>query len=189
MAQPSNEPKNRAASEKTPPRSGGWGQTSARGGGWGQTVAFIDRPLERLSQADPKDVQQIAASQIELLAAYHQAVLVQSNRSFFWALIGSGFGLLLFAIAVGFSLVNGLSPTSIVPLIAGAVVNVVSGVVFVLYGKASSQLSAFHGRLEVLQRHLLANSIAESLSTTEERDRARTTLIGEISRGQPTTSE
>jgi hypothetical protein len=94
--------------------------------------------------------------------------------------------LVLFAMAVMFSLLNGLSVASIVPLIAGAVVEVVSGVVFYLYGKTSSQLSAFHSRLEVVQRYLLANSLCEGLSESE-RDKARTALIGEISRTQPTT--
>lgn len=151
---------------------------------WAEILASDS--IKRLVSSETKDVQQIAASQLELLAAYHQMVLAQSNRSFFWALIGSGFGLTLFAIAVVFSLLHGLSPASIVPLIAGAVVNVVSGIVFVLYGKTSTQLSAFYSRLEVLQRYLLANSICESLSEAE-RDRARAALIGEISRGQPPT--
>ena len=137
--------------------------------------------IQRLGTADTKDVQQIAASQLELLTAYHQVALGQSNRSFFWALIGSGIGLLLFVVAVGVALLTGLSLASIVPLIAGAVVNVISGIVFVLYGKTSKQLSAFHGRLEVLQRYLLANSICESLSDAE-RDKARAALIDEISR-------
>jgi hypothetical protein len=42
--------------------------------------------IERLSSADTKNVQQIAVSQLELLAAYHQVALAQSRRSFFWAL-------------------------------------------------------------------------------------------------------
>ena len=49
----------------------------------------------------------------------------------------------------------------------------------------SSQLSAFHSQLEVLQRYLLANSICEGLSEAE-RDKARAALIGETSRAQPT---
>jgi hypothetical protein len=73
-----------------------------------------------------------------------------------------------------------------VPLISGAVVEVVSSLVFYLYGKTSSQLSAFRPRLEVLQRYLLANSICESLDG-EERNRVRAALIQEISRTQPQT--
>ena len=143
--------------------------------------------LNRLGTADTKDVQQIAASQLELLTAYYQAALAQSNRSFFWALIGSGAGLALFAVAVVFSLLNGLSLASIVPLIAGAVVNVISGIVFALYGKTSLQLSAFHSRLDVLQRFLFANTICESLGD-EARDKARAALIQEISRAPSITS-
>jgi TRADD-N domain-containing protein len=142
--------------------------------------------FKRLGTAHTKDVQQIAASQLELLTAYHQVALAQSNRSFVCAVIGSGFGLLLFVVAAVFSLLNGLSLASIVPLIAGAVVNVVSGIVFVLYGKTSLQLSAFHSRLEVLQRYLLANSICESLGD-EARDKARAALIQEISRAPSVT--
>jgi hypothetical protein len=142
--------------------------------------------IQRLGTADTKNIQQIAASQIELLNAYYQLALAQSTRSFFWALIGSGLGLLLFAVAVVFSLLNGLGLASIVPLISGAVVEVVSSLVFYLYGKTSSQLSAFRPRLEVLQRYLLANSICESLDG-EERNRVRAALIQEISRTQPQT--
>jgi hypothetical protein len=111
----------------------------------------------------------------------------QSRRSFCWALIGSGAGLSLFIVAVGFSLLSGLSLASVVPLVSGAVVEAISGLVFYLYGKTSSQLSAFHSRLEVLQRYLLANSICESLDDGEVRNTARAALIQEISRGQPAT--
>jgi hypothetical protein len=43
--------------------------------------AFFDS-LSHLSTADPKNVQEIAASQIELLNVYHQEALKQSRRSF-----------------------------------------------------------------------------------------------------------
>jgi Cyanobacterial TRADD-N associated 2-Transmembrane domain len=144
----------------------------------------IRQSIERLGTADPKNVQQIAAAQIELLSVYHQEVLAQSRQSFFWALIGSGAGLALFIVAVLFSLLSGPGPAS-VPLVAGTVVEVVAGLGFYLYGKASSQMSAFHRRLDVLQRYLLANSICESLDDEAARNTARTALIQEISRTPP----
>jgi hypothetical protein len=52
---------------------------------------------------------------------------------------------------------------------------------FVLYGKATAQLSSFHSRLENLQRYLLANSLRESLDG-EERNKARAALIQDITR-------
>lgn len=140
--------------------------------------------IARISQADPKNVQQIAASQIGLLNAYYGAALDQSSRSFFWAMIVSVGGVVFFAGAVVFALLSSVAAAS-VPLIAGAIVEVISGVMFYLYGKSSSQLGAFLNRLEVLPRYLLANSICESLDG-EERNKARAALIQEISRAQPT---
>jgi hypothetical protein len=145
---------------------------------------YMQEPLERLSTADIRDVQQIAAAQIELLDVYRREALRQSKLSFSVALGGSAFGLLLFAVAVGFSLVNGLNLASVVPLIAGAIVQVVSGVVFYLYGQTSSQLSALYSRLESLQRYLLANSLCEHLEGTARND-ARADLIKVISAAQP----
>jgi hypothetical protein len=120
------------------------------------------------------------------LEAYYQEALTQSNRSFSWARNGSVVSLLLFAVAVGFSMRNGLSAASVIPFLSGAAAEAFSAFVFHLYGKSSLQLSAFHSRLVVLQRFLLANSICDSLSTAEERDKARSALIAEISRTQPT---
>jgi hypothetical protein len=135
--------------------------------------------IVKIGQTDPTNVQQIAASQLALLAGYHQIALAQSRRSFLWALIGSGIGLVFFFAAVAVALLQGLTLASIVPLISGAVVEVVSGVVFYLYGKTTSQLSSFHSRLELLQRYLLANSLCEGLDG-EERSKARAALIREI---------
>jgi hypothetical protein len=140
----------------------------------------ISDSIARLSKADPRDVQGIAASQLELLAAYHQIVLAQSRRSFSWALIGSGLGLVFFLAAVAFALIRGITLASIVPLVSGAIVEVVAGVVFYLYGQTTSQLSSFHNRLEVLQRYLLANSLCETLEG-DDRSKARTALIQVIS--------
>jgi hypothetical protein len=142
----------------------------------------IQDSIDQIRAADPKDVQGVAVSQIQLLSSYHQIALTQSKRSFFWALIGSGVGLIFFVIAVTLSMKNGLTLEAIVPLLSGAVVNVVSGLLFYLYGKTTLQLNNFYGRLEMLQRYLLANSLCETLDDVGERDKARTTLIQEVFR-------
>jgi hypothetical protein len=142
---------------------------------------FVRDSIERISAADPSDVQRIAGSQLELLAGYHEIVLAQSRRSFFWALIGAGIGLLFFLAAVVFALLTSSTAGALIPLLSGAIVEVIAGIVFFLYGKAAIQLSSFHGRLETLQRYMLANSICESLDG-EERTKARAALIQEISR-------
>lgn len=146
------------------------------------SLSIIRDSIERLSRAAPSDIQTIAGSQLELLAGYHEIVLAQSRKSFCWALIGGGIGLVFFVCAVAIALLknaNALIP--LLALLAGAIVEVVAGVVFFLYGKAMAQLGIFHGRLETLQRYLLANSICESLEG-EDRTKARVALIQEVSR-------
>jgi hypothetical protein len=147
-----------------------------------RSITIFDS-INRIAKADPANVQQIAASQLELLAGYHQIALAQSRRSFFWALVGSGLGLSFFIAAAALAFTLGNAMTAVIPLLSGAIVEVVAGIVFVLYGKTTSQLSSFHSRLEILQRYLLANSLCESLDG-EERNKARAALIQEISRSQ-----
>jgi hypothetical protein len=89
--------------------------------------------------------------------------------------------LLFFLAAVVFALLTSSTAGALIPLLSGAIVEVIAGIVFFLYGKAAIQLSSFHGRLETLQRYMLANSICESLDG-EERTKARAALIQEISR-------
>ena len=157
-----------------------------------RTLAEVSLPgfqniIQQLSSTKTNDVQSVAASQISLLVGYHEIVLAQSRRSFTWALIGAGAGLAFFMIAAGLALSakNALGAT--LAAISGAVVEIVAGVVFYLYGKTTSQLGDFHGRLEKLQRYLLANSICESLGETE-RDKARADLIREIAQIAPRAS-
>src|SRR6266446_6491057 len=88
---------------------------------------IVSRSINLIGEADPKDVQQIAASQLRMLAGYHQIALAQSGRSFFWALVGAGIGLLFFFSAAAFALVTGVTLAAVVPLLSGAIVEVVSG--------------------------------------------------------------
>ncbi|QHO78327.1 hypothetical protein ACH79_42815 [Bradyrhizobium sp. CCBAU 051011] len=131
--------------------------------------------IRRIGATDPANVQMIAAAQLELLAEYHQIALAQSRRIFFWALVGSGVGLifLLAAFVRAF-------PTEIA-FISGAIVEIVAGIVFVLYGKPIPQLNTFQRRLDDLQRYILANSLCEALDG-DERNKARAALIQEITR-------
>ena len=137
--------------------------------------SIIRDSIQRIGAADPANVQLIAASQLELLAGYHQIALAQSRRIFFWALVVSGVGLIFFVAGLVHTF-----PTEIA-FLSGAIVEIVAAIIFVLYGKATAQLSSFHSRLEDLQRYLLANSLCEALDG-DERNKARAALIQEITR-------
>ena len=135
---------------------------------------IIHDTIQRIGATEPANVQLIAATQMELLAGYHQIALAQSRRIFFWALVGSGIGLIFFVAAAMSALPTGVA------LFSGTAVQILAGIGFVLHGKATAQLSSFDSRLEVLQRYLLANSLCEALDGAD-RNKARAALIREIS--------
>ena len=141
-----------------------------------QRPDIFDTAVNRLATANPSDVQEVAASQIKLLNSYYVLVLDQARRSFRWALIAAGVGSLFFLCAIGFVLIAQLQNAALISLISGALVQVISGINFYLYGKTSAQLSSFHNRLEQTQRFLLANSVCEGL-TDEFKQQARSKLI------------
>jgi hypothetical protein len=132
-----------------------------------------------LSKADPPDVQEIAAGQIQLLDEYHEIVLGQARKSFVFAVAAAVTGIALFAFAVVLLLLEQSTEVAIFSGIAGAIVEVISGIGFYLYAKASGQLAEFQSRLDRTQRFLLANSVCGSLKGSAK-DKARTELIRAI---------
>jgi uncharacterized membrane protein YgdD (TMEM256/DUF423 family) len=135
--------------------------------------------VNQLAEADPSDVQQIAASEIRLLINYYDAVLDQAKKSFRWALVAAGIGLVFFMGALAFLLAAQASLIATISVIGGAVVEVIAGINFVLYGRTTAQLSDFHQRLDRTQRFLLANSICASLNG-EIKDKTRAALVHTI---------
>jgi len=140
---------------------------------------YFTHGLDSLSQADPSDIQKIAASQIELLNSYYNTSLYQAKLSFRWALIAAGVGLAFLLSSLAFTLTAQSPLTSTIAAIGGVVAEFVSGVNFWLYGKTLRQLNHFHERLDQLQRFLLANSICESLER-EIKQKARYNLVATI---------
>jgi hypothetical protein len=138
----------------------------------------IKEPLKDLSAA--KSVQQIAASQLDILSEYYNNVLRQSQRSFYFALISAGIGLMFIIAAAGFLLLNQLQEISIITLLGGALSGFVSGVNFYLYNKSSFQMAEFHSRLETTQRFLLADGLINTIINSDMKDETRRSLIDTI---------
>ena len=141
----------------------------------------ISSEADRLSRTKPEDIQEIAASQIKLLAGYYDLVLGQARRSFRWALTAAGIGLLFFLASVGFLLLQRPQSLAAISLISGALIEIISAINFYLYGKTSAQLAMFHTRLDTTQRFLLANSMCESLDG-DFKQKARYELIQTVAR-------
>ena len=99
--------------------------------------------------------------------------------SFKWALVAGSLGLAFFFAAVTFLLTQQDQSIATVSAIGGALVEVISGILFYLYGKTTTQLADFQQRLAQTQRFLLANAICESLEG-EEKQKARSSLVQTI---------
>jgi hypothetical protein len=123
----------------------------------------ISKTLDDLSNADPKDILKIVTSQMKLLNIFYNLGLDQAKRSFLLAIVAAAVGLAFFIAAVAFVLTRPVQDASVISLISGALVEVISAINFYLYNKTSSQLSTFYLSLEKTQRYLLANSICEGL--------------------------
>jgi hypothetical protein len=145
-------------------------------------AAFLQsiRPsIDRISKADPKNVQETAASQIQLLTAYYSQILGQANRSFVLALSSAAIGLAFFIVAIIFALA--LQSVVIAAISAGGGVlgEFIAAIIFRLHWKASAQLDKIHNGLELTQRYLLANSLCEGLEG-EIKDITRAQLVRTI---------
>ncbi len=139
--------------------------------------------VARLSAADPKDVSEIAASQIQLLTGFYALALSQATRSFKWALRAgiAGAVVILLSLVLLFTRPLGewTSVSAVLTTTGGLVVEGISALLFYLYGKTSAQLGDFHSRLDRTQRYLLANTVCESLEG-DYKQNARRELVGLI---------
>jgi uncharacterized protein YjbI with pentapeptide repeats len=127
------------------------------------------------------NIQEVVQSQLKLINSYYSSVLEQARQSFRLAFAAALVGLLFFIVAVSILIIR--QPTNIaastISVISGALVEVISGINFYLYGRASNQLGTFHIRLDKTQNFLLADAVCESLEgTTKQTTRAK--LVGTI---------
>jgi hypothetical protein len=109
---------------------------------------------------------------------YYQDVRHQAQQSFASALAAAVVGVGFFVYAAWQAMRPGQGDAAaIVPVIAGALVQIISGINFLLYGRAARQFAAFHVCLERTNRFLLANTLCENLNCHERRDAMRSELI------------
>ena len=141
---------------------------------------ILVQATQELSEARPENVQAIASAQLKILDSYHKEILIQAKNSFKWALITSATGFFFFLTSVVFVIYKQPRNQALIPLVSGAVIELIAAVNFYLYGQATKQLSSFHRKLDQTQRFLLANSICESLDG-EAKQTARSELVKTVS--------
>ncbi|MEM6379669.1 MAG: hypothetical protein AAF705_15815 [Bacteroidota bacterium] len=145
-----------------------------------QQSPSLDKAVEELSEATVEDIQSIASAQVKILGFYYKEVLGQAKNSFILASIASVVGLFFFLSAIGFVIYNQPRNKTLIPLVSGALIEVIAGINFYLYGRTTQQLSSFHSRLDRTQRYLLANSICETLEG-DAKQTARSELVKTVS--------
>src|SRR6266851_2253121 len=134
--------------------------------------------VQKVAQANPNNIQEVAASQLSIINSYYQSGLQQSQQSFKWSLIWGGIGLGFLIAAISFLLLRQPTEVAIASGIGGAIVEVFAGTYLYLYKHASDQLAAFRVGLESTQRLLLANSMCERLEgEVEQTTRAELILL------------
>lgn len=143
-------------------------------------VSGVSRAAQDISKTPVDDVQGNASNQITILASYYSEGLTQAKTSFRSALIISGIGFFFFLTSVIFVLNRQPRDRTLIPLVSGAIIEVVAGINFYLYGQATKQLAIFQNKLDQMQRFLLANSICESLEG-DSKQAARTKLVETVS--------
>jgi len=143
------------------------------------TTTIFSHAISQTAKADPKNIQEVAASQLEIVNSYYQSGLRQSQQSFRWSLIWGGVGLAFLIAAVSVLLFRQPSEVAWVSALGGAIVEVFAGTYLVLYKNTSDQLSKFRESLEETQRLLLANSMCERLEGELEQN-TRAEIIKQI---------
>lgn len=123
------------------------------------------RTGEIVAGLNPAKIQEVAASQVVVVEHYYKMVLNQAQRLFRWALTITGTGLaFLLAGVIALILQQPISVSvSIACTVCGVVLEGIAGFIFILYGRALSQLEGFHKHLDRTQQYLLANAICENL--------------------------
>ncbi len=119
--------------------------------------------IEQIAQANPANIQEVAATQLPIGNRYYESVLEQSQHSFLAALVLSIVGTLLIFASIIFLLIRQPPNISYVSLVGGVVLDVIGGLNFYLYGRASALLLTFQPPLDRIGRFLLANSVCENL--------------------------
>ena len=138
-----------------------------------QTKALCDS----VSKHRPEDTQALFGDLHKMATLYYRGALAQASRSFFVAEVFAGAGTLLIMFAVGLWMLDHHDWSEISAL-SGLIVQVISGLNFYLYRKATAQFELFHICLERMGRYLMANSVCENIKNDQLRDETRNQLVG-----------
>lgn len=141
-----------------------------------QPIEALKAQCHELATTAADDTHKIASLLAEMILNYYQDVRSQAQQSFWCALGAAAVGTGFFVYAAHQGMRSGFDH-AFIGLIAGALVQVISGISFYLYSKTARQFSTFHVCLERTNRFLLANTLCENLKNIDKKDSLREELI------------
>lgn len=125
------------------------------------SLEALHNSCQQLATATLGDTRQFACLFSQMNLRYYSDVLSQAKNSFRFALGAAVVGVLFFVFAAW--QMYKADKGAWIGLIAGGLLQVISGTCFYLYIKASAQFATFHICLDRANRFVLANTIVENL--------------------------
>jgi hypothetical protein len=142
------------------------------------SLEVLKKNCNAIAKAEPGNVQHITSLLQRMIVNYYGDVRRQAQQSFYSALGAAFLGTALFVYGEWLAMRPGDAGKSVnISLVAGALVQVISGINFYLYAKASRQFGAFHICLERTNRFLLAHNFCENLKAEAKKDQLRAELV------------
>ncbi|GEO11534.1 TRADD-N-associated membrane domain-containing protein [Segetibacter aerophilus] len=141
---------------------------------------------EEIAKIPAGKTNEIGANLQAMIISYYQDCRRQAQQSFYCALGAAVVGTVFFIVAI--ALYN-RGESYKISIIAGGLIQVISGINFHLYGKAARQFSSFHICLERTNRYLIANCICDNIDDQSVRDQGRRELIEKMSNAPMLTLE
>lgn len=112
-----------------------------------------------------------------LLRAYHELGLAQSRVSFWFSLVFASLGFALIAVSVVTAQTNDLNrAATVVPIVAGAIVDAIAGLFFVQSNRARQLMAGFFDRLREDRRMQESIQVADTISDDDLRSRVKVVL-------------
>lgn len=142
----------------------------------GSMAEEIEKKCRELGEIQLTETQKIGAKLLEISENYYQDVRSQAENSFKAALCVSCFGIALFFVAIWLFMTERTTKSTVL-VVASAMPQVISGVMFYLYFRTMRQFGYFHVCLERMNRFLTASSICANIDAEVKRDDARAELV------------
>jgi TRADD-N domain-containing protein len=149
-------------------------------------IDALKEGCQQFAKVEPGDTRPFTEHLNGVILEYYEDVRRQAQQSFASATLMGTLGALVFLYGCyeamhsdGRASAGTLTPATLT-VIGGAMVQILSGVQFFLYSRATRQFSSFHICLERMNRFLLADTIALGLKDSAVQQTARLHLLRSI---------